>query len=63
VEAEFFNAKGRTGGRMEDVRTDGRTDGQSERHTDMTKLIVGFRNFASAPKTYLSTVILRLITS
>jgi len=28
------------------MRTDGRKDGQ----TDMTKLIVAFRNFANAPK-------------
>jgi hypothetical protein len=28
------------------MRTDGETDGQ----TDMTKLIVTFRNFANAPK-------------
>ena len=28
------------------MRTDGRTDGQ----TDVTKLIVPFRNFANAPK-------------
>ena len=34
--AELFHAEGH-----------GRTDGQ----TDMTKLIVAFRNFASAPKT------------
>jgi hypothetical protein len=27
-----------------------RTDGQTDRHTDMTKLIVAFRNFANAPK-------------
>ena len=37
VEAEFYNA---------DIRTDRQTDGQ----TDMTKLIVGFRNFANGPK-------------
>jgi len=28
------------------VRTDGRKDG----HTDMTKLMVAFRNFANAPE-------------
>ena len=27
----------------------GRTDGQKDRRTDMTKLIVAFRNFAKAP--------------
>ena len=37
VENEFFHADGRTG-----RRTDGRTD--------MTKLIVAFRNFTNAPK-------------
>jgi hypothetical protein len=43
VGVELFSvpAAGRTVG-----RTDGRTDGQ----IDMTKLIVGFRNFANAPK-------------
>ena len=29
---------------------DGHTDGRTDRQTDMTKLIVAFRNFASAPK-------------
>jgi len=28
----------------------GRTDGRKDRQTDMTKLIVAFRNFAKAPK-------------
>ena len=37
VGAELFNA---------DRQKDGRTD----RQTDLTKLIVGFRNFAKAPK-------------
>jgi hypothetical protein len=27
-----------------------RTDGRTDRETDMTKLIVSFRNFANAPK-------------
>jgi hypothetical protein len=27
-------------------------DGQTDRQTDMTKLIVAFRNFANAPKSY-----------
>jgi hypothetical protein len=31
------------------MRTDGPTDGQ----TDMTKIMVAFRNFANAPKIYL----------
>jgi len=29
-------------------RANGRTDRQTDRQTDMTKLIVGFRNFANA---------------
>jgi Fe-S-cluster formation regulator IscX/YfhJ len=33
------------------VRADGQTDGRTDRRTDMTKVIVAFRNFASAPKT------------
>jgi hypothetical protein len=35
------------------MRTDGRTetDRETDRQTDMTKLIVGFCNFANAPKT------------
>ena len=33
-----------------DGRTDGPTDGQMERRTDMTKLIVSFRNFANSLK-------------
>ena len=33
-------------------RTDGRTDKREDRQTDMTKLIVAFRNFANAPKNY-----------
>jgi hypothetical protein len=37
VGAELFHAEG---------RTDGRTD------TDMSKLIIAFRNFAKAPKNY-----------
>jgi len=39
VEAELFNADG---------RTDGRTNGRT---SDMRKLIAAFRNFANAPKT------------
>jgi len=30
--------------------TDGQTEGRADRWTDMTKLIVTFRNFANAPK-------------
>ena len=37
-------------GRRKDGRTDGRTDGQTARRTDMTKLIVAFRNFVYALK-------------
>ena len=29
---------------------DKQVDGQTDRQTDMTKLIVAFRNFANAPK-------------
>jgi len=32
--------------------TDGGTEGRTGRQTDMTKLIVTFRNFAKAPKMY-----------
>ena len=36
------------------MQTDGRTEGRSNtrkgRQTDMTKLIVAFRNFSNAPK-------------
>jgi hypothetical protein len=28
-------------------------DGQTDRRTDLTKLIVAFRSFANAPKTYV----------
>jgi len=31
---------------------DGRTDGQTGRQTDMTKLILAFRNFVNAPKKF-----------
>ena len=41
VEAELFHANGWT-----DVRTDGRTD----RQTDMKNLIFAFRHFANAPE-------------
>jgi len=40
VGAELFHA---------DRRKDGRTDGQADRWTDMTKKIVAFRNCAKAP--------------
>jgi len=33
-------------------RIDGRTDRREERQTDITKLIVAFRNFVNAPKNY-----------
>jgi hypothetical protein len=32
----------------------GRTDGRTDRETDMTKLIVASRNFAKAPEKYVS---------
>jgi hypothetical protein len=35
-----------------DSREGGRTDGLTEWRTDMTKLIILFRNFAKEPKTY-----------
>jgi len=38
--------------RTELFRADGRTDGE----TELTKLIVAFRNFAKAPKKYYSTL-------
>jgi len=41
VGADLFHAVG---------RTDGKTDRQAGRQTDVTKLIVTFRNFANAPK-------------
>ena len=34
----------------ESYHTDGRTDGRTGGETDMTKLIVAFRNFANASK-------------
>ena len=34
-------------------QVDGRADWQTDRQTDMTKLIVAFRNFANAPKNCL----------
>ena len=34
---------------------DGRTGGQTDRQTDMTKLIVAFRNFANVPKKDITT--------
>jgi hypothetical protein len=33
-----------------DEQTEGWTDRETDRQTDMTKLIVAFRNFANAPK-------------
>ena len=36
----------------------GRTDGQTDRQTDMTKLIVTFRNIANAPKKrHINTIV------
>ena len=35
-----------------DRQTDGQTNGQTDRKTNMTKLIVIFRNFAKASKNY-----------
>jgi len=34
------------------MRADSRTDRHRDRQTDMTKLIVAFRNFANASRTY-----------
>ena len=48
VGAYVFDAEG---------RTDKRTDGQ----TDMTKLIVAFRNFANAPKSGKRNLFIRLM--
>jgi hypothetical protein len=45
VGAELFNA---------DTLTDGRMDGRTE--TDLTKLIIVFRNFANPPKKELQGV-------
>ena len=42
VGAELFNAE--------------RTDGQTDRQTDITNLIVAFRNIANAPKTQSTTL-------
>ena len=39
----------------------GRTDGQTDRQTDMTKLIVAFRNFAKAPKNSDKTVLVTVV--
>jgi hypothetical protein len=33
-------------------------DGKTDRQTDMTKLIVAFRNFANAPKTQQQMMVL-----
>jgi len=37
---------------VELFHTDRRTDGRTDKETDMTKLIVAFRNFAKAPRNY-----------
>jgi hypothetical protein len=34
------------------MRMEGRKDGRTDRHTDMTKLIVAIRNLANAPESY-----------
>jgi hypothetical protein len=36
--------------RRTDRQTDGQTDGRTDRQTNVTKVIVAFRNFANAPK-------------
>ena len=36
-----------------ELRCSMRTDGRTDRQTDMTKLIVAFRNFANATTTYV----------
>jgi hypothetical protein len=46
VEAELFHGDGQT----ELFHADGQTDELRDEQTDMRKLIVGFRNFATAPK-------------
>jgi hypothetical protein len=45
VGAESFHADGQTEGQTERER-----ERERDRQTDMTKLIVAFRNFANAPK-------------
>ena len=32
------------------MRAEGRTDGQTDRRIDMTKLVISLRNFVNAPK-------------
>jgi len=45
-----------------DRETHGRTDEETDRQTNVKKLIVAFRNFASAPKNSKSTsVCLRIV--
>ena len=44
MRVEFFHADG---------QKDGETGGQTDARTDMTKLIVAFRNFANSAKTVL----------
>jgi hypothetical protein len=51
-----------------DGRTEGRTGGRKEGQTDMTKQIVPFRSFASAPKMFkhsylINRQIVRLLTN
>ena len=46
-----FNANPSSGSRVVPYgRKDGQTDMQADRWTDMTKLVVIFRNFSKAPK-------------
>ena len=45
VRAELFHTDGQRGERTGGW-TDRRTEGQTDRQTDMTKLIVAFRNYA-----------------
>jgi hypothetical protein len=45
VGAKSFHAEGQRG-----RKTGGKSDGWTGRQTDMTKLIVAFRNFPNAPK-------------
>jgi len=51
VEGELFHAHGQTA-----IRTDGRTDRQTDRHA---KPIAAFRNFANVPKRFPSYFFLK----
>jgi hypothetical protein len=55
--AELFHADGHTYRRTDRQvgrQADRQRDRQTDRQTDMAKLIVAFRNFANAPKMFLS---------